>query len=251
MRRQSSPATARSGRPTCSALRRARTWSSRTPRAPRWAAAQPTGSGSLIIRNVTPGAGYTFRSIDGQKVAATSSFKVLTPSDTPPAVLLLEPAPFRRPQLHHHAGRREARRHRAPAPREDSGRRPVPDGDRGVGLRDRRPAQPHRRRAPPERRDHVGPTGPRHRDRGRLAHRAPARVRDGQPADARDRLLGGCVRPLRSADHLRRLRRGADRRRANRGLPTTRSAWWGSRSRASPRCSSPGPSPPGWPRSRR
>src|SRR5271165_6295077 len=42
------------------------------------------GLGSLILRNVTPGAGYTFRSIDGQKVEATSSFTVLTPSDTPP-----------------------------------------------------------------------------------------------------------------------------------------------------------------------
>lgn len=43
------------------------------------------GLGSLIIRNVTPAAGYTFRSVDGQKVEATSSFEVLTPSDTPAA----------------------------------------------------------------------------------------------------------------------------------------------------------------------
>jgi uncharacterized protein len=39
--------------------------------------------GSLILRGVRPGAGYTFRAVDGQKVEGTSSFKVLAPSDTP------------------------------------------------------------------------------------------------------------------------------------------------------------------------
>ena len=41
--------------------------------------------GSLIVRNVPPGPGYTFRSIDGSRVAATSPFRVLSTSDTPSA----------------------------------------------------------------------------------------------------------------------------------------------------------------------
>jgi predicted acyl esterase len=41
------------------------------------------GLGSLIIRNVPPGPGYTFRAVGGPKVVATDSFRVLAPSDTP------------------------------------------------------------------------------------------------------------------------------------------------------------------------
>jgi predicted acyl esterase len=40
--------------------------------------------GSLIIRNVTPGAGYTFRSVSSDRVAGTAPFRVLSTSDTPP-----------------------------------------------------------------------------------------------------------------------------------------------------------------------
>ncbi len=40
--------------------------------------------GSLIVRNVVPGPGYTFRSISGHRVAATGTFTVLSTSDTPP-----------------------------------------------------------------------------------------------------------------------------------------------------------------------
>ena len=122
---------------------------------------------------------------------------------------------------------------------------PFPTVIEESGYADRRPAQPHRRRAPPERRVHVGPTGPRHRPPRRLADRPPARVRHGQPADAGDRMLGRvrstsstCPPPTTATTPCRSPPRSP-------GLPTTRSAWWGSRSRASPRCSSPGPSPPG------
>ncbi len=41
--------------------------------------------GSLIVRNVPPGSGYTFRAVGGHKVVATDSFRVLAPSDTPAA----------------------------------------------------------------------------------------------------------------------------------------------------------------------
>jgi uncharacterized protein len=41
--------------------------------------------GSLIVRDVRPGAGYTFRAVDDKSVEQTASFKVLAPSDTPPA----------------------------------------------------------------------------------------------------------------------------------------------------------------------
>ena len=51
------------------------------------------------------------------------------------------------------------------------------------------------------------------RDGGRVDRHPAARLRDGQRADPRQRLLGRCVRPLRAPDHLRRLRRHRDRRR--------------------------------------
>ena len=41
--------------------------------------------GSLIVRNVAAASGYTFRSVSGSKVASTAPFRVLSPSDTPPA----------------------------------------------------------------------------------------------------------------------------------------------------------------------
>jgi len=41
------------------------------------------GLGSLVIRNVTPGNGYTFRVTEGGKEAATAPFRVLAPTDTP------------------------------------------------------------------------------------------------------------------------------------------------------------------------
>ncbi len=39
--------------------------------------------GSLIIRDVPPGPGYTFRSVSGGRVAGTAPFRVLSTSDTP------------------------------------------------------------------------------------------------------------------------------------------------------------------------
>ncbi|MCL4413472.1 MAG: CocE/NonD family hydrolase [Actinobacteria bacterium] len=41
--------------------------------------------GSLIVRNLSPGPGYTFRSVEGREVLGTSPFSVLSPGDTPPA----------------------------------------------------------------------------------------------------------------------------------------------------------------------
>jgi predicted acyl esterase len=41
--------------------------------------------GSLILRGVAAGPGYTFRTIRGTTVASTPPFRVLAPSDTPPA----------------------------------------------------------------------------------------------------------------------------------------------------------------------
>jgi hypothetical protein len=40
--------------------------------------------GSLIVRDVTPGRGYTFRTVEGTKVASTARFRVLSTHDTPP-----------------------------------------------------------------------------------------------------------------------------------------------------------------------
>ena len=42
------------------------------------------GLGSLIVRGVAPGPGYTFRAANGRRVASTASFRVLAPVDTPP-----------------------------------------------------------------------------------------------------------------------------------------------------------------------
>ena len=41
--------------------------------------------GSLIIRDVAPGAGYTFRTAQGASVSATARFRVLSPRNTPPS----------------------------------------------------------------------------------------------------------------------------------------------------------------------
>ena len=41
--------------------------------------------GSLVVRNVAAAPGYTFRSISGSMVATTAPFRVLSPTDTPPA----------------------------------------------------------------------------------------------------------------------------------------------------------------------
>ncbi len=41
--------------------------------------------GSLVVYNVAPGSGYTFRSVDGSQVASSPSFRVLSPSDVPPS----------------------------------------------------------------------------------------------------------------------------------------------------------------------
>jgi predicted acyl esterase len=40
--------------------------------------------GSLIVRDLTPGEGYTFRSVDGDEVAGSDEFAVLAITDTPP-----------------------------------------------------------------------------------------------------------------------------------------------------------------------
>ena len=39
--------------------------------------------GSLIVRDVAPGRGYTFRTVAGRTVTATARFRVLSPRDTP------------------------------------------------------------------------------------------------------------------------------------------------------------------------
>ena len=45
---------------------------------------QVDGAGGLIIRDVAPGNGYTFRSGDGRHVVSTARFRVLSTADTPP-----------------------------------------------------------------------------------------------------------------------------------------------------------------------
>jgi hypothetical protein len=42
------------------------------------------GQGSLIIRDVAPGPGYAFRTVQGTQVASTARFRVLSTRDTPP-----------------------------------------------------------------------------------------------------------------------------------------------------------------------
>ncbi len=126
----------------------------------------------------------------------------------PEPVLLLLPASPRWAQLCADARRGAAGSHRAPPAGQDPGRRPVPDGDRVLRLRSGRPAQPDQRLGGWRRNE--GPPPPRHLDRGRLGHRPAPRLRDREPPDARHRLLGRGVRPVRPAVGLRRLRRGAD-----------------------------------------
>ena len=121
----------------------------------------------------------------------SSGYGYLTTRDGTKLALLRPPA----------AGRRE--RAAAPAvPPPDVGRRPVPDADRVLGLRLRRPGRP----------------AERHRD-PRQPHGLHGRRRE----HARHRLLGRRVRLLRAAAEPRRLRRRSRRSRASRGSRTTRS----------------------------
>jgi predicted acyl esterase len=47
--------------------------------------------GSLILRDITPGDGYTVRHVDGQKVYGTAAFRVLSQDDTPDPSLYQQP----------------------------------------------------------------------------------------------------------------------------------------------------------------
>ena len=93
----------------------------------------PAGSGtadslgSLIIRDLTPGAGYRWD--DRTTAQTTSSFTVLAPGRNPgdQLVPLHGPAAARGAQLHHHAGRHQAGGHRAlPLRRDLFGDQPCP-----------------------------------------------------------------------------------------------------------------------------
>ena len=171
--------------------------------------------GSLIVRNLTPGPGYRFDG--GSGLGCTPHGCLLRAVDVLDAarVVLLRPASARRAQLRAHARRDPARRHRAPASGQDAGRRAIPDGDRVLRLQRGRTAQPHRRAGGP--RFVERSAAPRHLDRRRLGRRAAARLRHRQRPDARHRLLGRRLRPVRPALGLRRLRRRPDRRRAALG----------------------------------
>ena len=136
---------------------------------------------------------------------------------------------------------------------QDAGRRAVPDAHRVLRLPDRRAARP----APvgdrlPRRRRRTGrPARARHLDRGRLAHRAAARLRRGQRPDARLGLLRRRVRPVRPA---RRPTTATTRSRPwprRAGSRAARSAWAASRSRASRSSSSPARGRRTWRPSRR
>jgi predicted acyl esterase len=52
--------------------------------------------GSLIVRGVAPGGGYTFRAVDGERVEGTAPFRILSTADTPPAAFYAD--------QHMHAG---------------------------------------------------------------------------------------------------------------------------------------------------
>ena len=119
------------------------------------------------------------------------------------------------PQLREDARRCRARDDGAPPGRQDAGRRAVPDPDRVLGLPGRGSARPARldRLA----RGDVRSARPGYLDGRRLADRPAARLRRGERADAWLGLLGRRLRSLRPSDHLRRLRRRRDRRRAELG----------------------------------
>ena len=98
---------------------------------------------------------------------------------------------------------------RLPAGKTAEGRA-VPDADRALRVPGRRAARPARGQA-------GRPARARVLDLRRRRDRAAARLRGGLGPDARLGLLGRRVRAVRPPDHLRRLRRGRDRRRAELG----------------------------------
>ena len=126
--------------------------------------------GSLIVPSLRPGPGYRFGAVTGGTVQKSAPFKVLSVDDTPPESFYAD--------QHLSVGLNYitmrdgvvAGGDGAAPTGQDAGRRPVPDRNRGVRLRHRRPPQPHRRRAASERREHVGPT------RAGLGHRGRARL---------------------------------------------------------------------------
>ena len=102
--------------------------------------------GSLVLRDVTPGTGYSFRMVGAHGVAGTKSFRVLTLRDVPPTSFYAS--------QHLHAGlnylvdarRRRAGGHRPSPPGQVPRRRAVPHRHRGVRVRHRRTREP---RSPP------------------------------------------------------------------------------------------------------
>ena len=208
------------------------------------------GLGSLIIRNVTPAAGYTFRSVDGQKVEATSSFEVLTPSDTPPASFYSS--------QHLSAGlnyitmrdgvKLAATVRLPPGKTLSDGPFPTVLEESGYAI-----AAPHSLIDAELHQNGETTSDPLVPDTATavgsliaplLGFATVSLQMRGTGCSGGRSICSICPPPTTATTQCRSSPH-------NRGLPTTRSAWWGSRSRASPRCSSPAPSPPGWPRSRR
>ena len=116
---------------------------------------------------------------------------------------LHQPADARGAQLHHHAGRDQAGRHRAlPLRRDVFGHQPLPHRHRVLGLQHGRPHRPRPRCIAQALRTACTECGnpkllPDTATDGRVGDRPGVRLRHRQPPDARDRLLGRRLRPLR------------------------------------------------------
>ena len=154
------------------------------------AEASADDAGSAIFYDVAPGDDYTVREETTDAVLGSEPFPILEPGGTPDCHAL-RPDARARPQLRQDARRCRARDDIAAADGPDDGRRPFATVIEYSGYQ---VAAPHDLlndvaavSATPifQRSARAGDV-----DRGRFDHRARDRVRDGERADARHRLLG-------------------------------------------------------------
>ena len=178
--------------------------------------AAPTASAARSSATLRPGGGYRVRA--GKRTTQAAS-RCCAPGANPPRLVLQAPEAQAGPQLREDARRRRARDDRAPARRQDARRRSVPDVHRVLRLPDRRAERPASTRWSSQ----------------LTAARRPTRSRP-RPSTAVGSLIGplldfavvsvqmrgsgcsgGAFDLFDLPDHLRRLRRGRDRGRAELG----------------------------------
>ena len=207
-----SRATGRSVRPTPSAPQPGEhlalvNWSGSNGRLRAWSTAWVASSSAMSTRDAA-----TASKRRAASARQTATFAVLSANSMPPPSLYSG--------QHLHAGLNYVRmrdgishrRHGAPPAGQDPGRRALPH--RRSSTPGYATAAPHslidslEGKAPSS-----DPLAPRHLHRRRSVIAPLLGIRHRQRADARHGVLGGCLRPLRAAVGLRRLRHDPDRRR--------------------------------------